>query len=241
MMLASGKQVARSLPGTGVVHVCNERAFLSRKTIMEDIPVPQQKPLLTHGKNRRLPALFAFLVLTPLNTQAAGMVLTGEIAFGGDNMVVVSGGEDLQAGQLLNLGIGYDFDLNAAKTLRLRTGINYKFDSVDASNGEADFDRWPLDVLLISRQGNFALGAGITYHLSPTFEATINGVTNRVDFDDSLGFLLQAGYLVAERIELGARVTLIEYESDQPLLMTSGAITNKLDGDSFGLYVSAGF
>jgi hypothetical protein len=240
-MLASGKQVARSLPGTGVVHVCNERAFLSRKTIMEDIPVPQQKPLLTHGKNRRLPALFAFLVLTPLNTQAAGMVLTGEIAFGGDDMVVVSGGEDLQAGQLLNLGIGYDFDLNAAKTLRLRTGINYKFDSVDASNGEADFDRWPLDVLLISRQGNFALGAGITYHLSPTFEATINGVTNRVDFDDSLGFLLQAGYLVAERIELGARVTLIEYESDQPLLMTNGAIANKVDGDSFGLYVSAGF
>jgi hypothetical protein len=204
-------------------------------------PVPHQNPLLTHGKNRRLPALFAFLVFAPLNTQAAGMVLTGEIAFGGDDMVVVSGGEDLQAGQLLNLGIGYDFDLNAEKTLRLRAGINYKFDSVDADNGEADFDRWPLDILVISRQGNFALGAGITYHLSPTFEATINGSTSRVDFDDSLGFLLQAGYLVAERVELGARVTLIEYESDSLLVTPGGSITNKVDGDSFGLYVSAGF
>jgi hypothetical protein len=196
--------------------------------------VPQQKPLLTHGKNRRLPALFAFLVFIPLNTQAAGMVLTGEIAFGGDDLVIVTGdGGDLQAGQLLNLGIGYDFDLNAAKTLRLRTGINYKFDSVDADNGEADFDRWPLDVLLISRQGNFSLGAGITYHLSPTFEATISGSSIKIDFDDSLGFLLQAGYMVAERIELGARVTLIEYESDM--------IADKVDGDSFGFYVSAGF
>jgi hypothetical protein len=203
--------------------------------------VPQQKTLLTHGKNRRLPALFAFLVFIPLNTQAAGMVLTGEIAFGGDDLAAVNGGADLQAGQLLNLGIGYDFDLNTAKTLQLRAGINYKVDSVDADNGEADFDRWPVDVLLISRQGNIALGAGLTYHLSPTFEATINGVTSRVDFDDSLGFLLQAGYLVAERIELGARVTLIEYESDQPLLLTNGAIADKVDGDSFGFYVSAGF
>lgn len=204
--------------------------------------MPQQKPLLTHGKNRRLPALFAFLVFIPLNTQAAGMVLTGEIAFGGDDLAVVSGDSgDIQAGQLLNLGIGYDFDLDAAKTLRLRTGINYKVDSVDADNGEADFDRWPVDVLLISRQGNIALGAGLTYHLSPTFEATINSVTSRVDFDDSLGFLLQAGYLVAERIELGARVTLIEYESDSLLMTPGGAITDKVDGDSFGFYVSAGF
>ncbi|GAB4512939.1 MAG: hypothetical protein Tsb0026_17190 [Sulfuricaulis sp.] len=202
----------------------------------------QQKTFLSHGKNQLLATGFALLTSIPLNTQAAGMVLTGEIAFGGDDLAVVSGGGgDLQAGQLLNLGIGYDFDLNAAKTLRLRTGINYKFDSVDATNGEADFDRWPLDILLVSRQGNFALGAGITYHLSPSFEATINGATSRVDFDDSLGLLLQAGYLMAERTELGARITLIEYESDTPLVMTSGTITNKVDGDSFGLYVSVGF
>lgn len=202
--------------------------------------MPQQKTP-SPAQNRLLAAGFALLASMSLNAQAAGPVLTGELAFGGDDLAVVAGGEDLQAGQLLNLGIGYDFDLNAAKTLLLRAGINYKFDSVDADNGEADFDRWPLDVLLISRVGNFALGAGITYHLSPSFEATVNGSTSRVDFDDSLGFLLQAGYLVAERIELGARVTLIEYESDQPLMLINGAISNKVDGDSFGIYISAGF
>lgn len=201
----------------------------------------QQKMFQARGKNRLLAAFFAFLAFSPLNAQAAGVVLTGEIAFGGDDLAVVTSGSDLQAGQLLNLGIGYDFDLNADKSLRLRAGINYKFDSVDATNGEADFDRWPLDLILISRQGNFSLGAGLTYHLSPTFEATVNGSTSRVDFNDSLGFLLQAGYMVAERIELGARVTLIEYESDSPLVMTSGAITNKVDGDSIGLYITAGF
>jgi hypothetical protein len=223
----------------GGVCADNERAFL--KTTKEDISVPQQKTL-PHKQNRLLAAGLALLAFTPLNASAAGMVLTGEIAFGGDDLAVVSNGNDVQAGQLLNLGIGYDFDLNAAKTLRLRAGINYKFDSVDASNGEADFDRWPLDLILISRQGNFSLGAGITYHLSPTYEDTINGSSSRIDFDDSLGFLLQAGYLTTERLEVGVRVTLIEYESSQPLLqLSSGTFVNKVDGDSFGIYISAGF
>ncbi len=47
--------------------------------------------------------------------------------------------------------------------------------------------------------------------------------------------------MVAERIELGARYTMIEYESDRPVVMTNGAVTTKVDGDSFGLYISAGF
>lgn len=201
----------------------------------------QQLVEMFRAAGRRLSALLAFVVFVPCSAQAAGPVLTGEIAFGGDDMVVVSGGEDLQAGQLLNLGIGYDFDLNAAKTLRLRTGINYKFDSVDASNGEADFDRWPLDVLLISRQGNFSLGAGITYHLSPSYEASVNGVSTSIDFDDSLGFLLQAGYLMSERLEIGARFTLIDYETDRPIVSIGGTLTNKVEGDSVGVYLSTGF
>ena len=202
----------------------------------------QQKPFLSYGKPGILALWLVLMACLSLNAQAAGLVLTGEIAFGGDDLAVVSGDSgDVQAGQLLNLGIGYDFELNAEKTLFLRTGINYKFDSVDASNGEADFDRWPLDVLVISRQGNWALGAGITYHLSPTFEATINGIRSRVNFDDSLGFLLQAGYLVAERVELGARFTMIDYESDQLLVTPGGAITNKVEGDSIGFYITAGF
>jgi hypothetical protein len=203
--------------------------------------VPQHKTL-PHKPGRQLAAGFALLAFMPLNAPAAGMVLTGEVAFGGDDLTVVSGGEDLQAGQLLNLGIGYDFDLNPAKTLLLRAGINYKFDSVDASNGEADFDRWPLDLILVSRQGNFSLGAGITYHLSPSYEATINGFSTEVDFDDALGFLLQAGVMVTPTMELGARVTMIEYEPAQPTVMfPSLTPIDKVDGDSFGIYVTIGF
>jgi hypothetical protein len=197
-----------------------------------------------HAKRRLFPALFTLLAFIPLNTQAAGLVLTGEIAVGGDKLASVSGDyeEDLQAGQLLNLGIGYDFDLNPAKTLLLRAGINYKFDSIDADNGEADFDRWPLDLILVSRQGNISLGAGITYHLSPTYEDTINSISTRIDFDDSLGFLLQAGYMMTPTMELGARVTLIEYEPSEPLvLLPSLERIDEVDGDSFGVYISIGF
>ena len=100
----------------------------------------QQKKFQIRAIDTLIATGFALLTFIPLSAQSAGFVLTGEIAFGGDDLAVVSGGGgDLQAGQLLNLGIGYDFDLNTDKSLRLRTGINYKFDSVDASNGEADF------------------------------------------------------------------------------------------------------
>lgn len=203
-----------------------------------------QQKTLSRLQNQLRAAGFALLAFMPLNASAAGMVLTGEIAFGGDELASVSGDyeEDLQAGQLLNLGIGYDFDLNPAKTLLLRAGINYKFDSIDADNGEADFDRWPLDLILISRQGAFSLGAGITYHLSPSYDATINGISTEVDFDDALGFLLQAGYMMTEKIELGARVTMIEYEPSQPtVLFPSFTPIDEVDGDSFGIYISIGF
>ncbi|MEW6331558.1 MAG: hypothetical protein AB1560_08865 [Pseudomonadota bacterium] len=188
----------------------------------------------SHRHNRLLAAGFTLLAAMPLPAQAAGMVLTGEIAFGGDKLASVSGDydEDLRAGQLLNLGIGFDFDLNPAKTLLLRAGINYKFDAIDADNGEADFDRWPLDLILVSRQGNLSLGAGLTYHLSPTYEDTIDNISRRIDFDDALGFLLQVGFMVTPTMELGGRVTLIEYESDM--------IANRIDGDSFGIYISVG-
>lgn len=202
----------------------------------------QQIPCLSYGKPGILAAWLVLMACLPLNAQAAGMVLTGEIAFGGDDLVIVSGGEDLHAGELLNLGIGFDFDLNAAKTLLLRTGINYKFTAVEASNGDAYFDRWPLDLILVWRQGNASLGAGLTYHLSPSYEIDANGITSEADFDDALGLLLQAGFMVTPTMELGVRVTMIEYEPSVPLTWwPSGAPIDKVDGDSFGFYVSVGF
>lgn len=41
------------------------------------------------GKKQLFPALFALLAFIPLNTQAAGLVLTGEIAVGGDKLASV--------------------------------------------------------------------------------------------------------------------------------------------------------
>lgn len=198
----------------------------------------------SHMQNWLLAAGFALLASVPVGSQAAGLVLTGEIAFGGDTLASVNGDydQDLRAGQLLNLGIGFDFDLNPAKTLLLRAGINYKFDAIDADNGEADFDRWPLDLILVSRQGNLSLGAGLTYHLSPTYDDTINGISTRIDFDDALGFLLQAGFMVTPTMELGGRVTLIEYEPSQPTVMLPSLTpVDKIDGDSIGIYISVGF
>lgn len=204
--------------------------------------MPREKNFFGAAGKRWPLALITVLACTPLQAPAAGLVLTGEIAFGGDDMVVVTNGDDLQAGELLNLGIGYDFDLNAAKSLLLRTGINYKFTAVDASNGDADFTRWPLDLILVWRQGTASLGAGLTYHLSPSYEATVNGLSTKVDFDDAPGFLLQAGLMVTPTMELGARVTLIEYEPAQPTVMLPSLTpVNKVDGDSIGIYLSVGF
>jgi len=177
----------------------------------------------------------------PFVSQANGLVLGMELSGGGDDIAVMTSGDRISAGELLYFGAGYNYSLNSDNTLFLRSMLGFKFVDINAKNGDLKFTRFPLDFIFIKRLDAFSLGAGPTYHLSPNYEATVNGVSSKIDFDNSLGFLVQGSYYFAQQTELGVRFTSIDYKTNTPIVLPDGTVTKKLSGNSAGIFLMTSF
>jgi hypothetical protein len=136
--------------------------------------------------------------------------------FGGDTLVTVVfvGGEreSIKANEGFYAGGGISFR-NEAKTLEGEVSLGYKFNSVTASNGDVDWTMMPLEGLLFYRLPQWRLGGGLVYHINPKLDGSgvIGGLN--VKFDDALGFVLQADYLLlGQNMAVGARYTNVKYE-----------------------------
>lgn len=153
--------------------------------------------------------------------------------FGGDELVdvVFFGGdtEDINAGELLSISAGVIFDSEVSET---HLTVGYKFDSVNAVNGDIDWKRYPLDLLYLYKLKKFRVGGGLTYHLSPELKGDGFAAGLQADYDDALGFLIQTNYNFTDNFSLGLRYTIIEYEGD-------GLIDK--DGNSVGLMFGFSF
>ncbi len=158
--------------------------------------------------------------------------------FGGDELVTVvfTNGDTrtIHANDGLFLGGGVSI-LNDEKDLEAEIALSFKFDTINASNGEVTWSRWPLDALLFYRMPSLRLGGGLTYHINPELKGS-GAVGNIFDkFDNALGIILQADYSISERHHIGVRYTSIEYKLNAPGLQG----TAKSNG--FGLVFSASF
>jgi hypothetical protein len=159
----------------------------------------------------------ASLVCMSLPATAANLFFEGGVHFGGDKLATAysSSGPDqnLRAGQLLSMAVGMQTML--ADSLQGRVSLGFKIDRITASNGNATFTRVPLEALLMHQSGNFMLGGGIAYHLSPKFDFNATPSTT-VNFDDALGLVLGFDYNGKGKFEhdwyVGGRVTLINYK-----------------------------
>ncbi len=194
-----------------------------------------------HAHKYLMSAMMLALVQFPLTSQANGLVLGMELSAGGDDIAVMTNGDHIKAGELLYFGAGYNYSLNSDNTLFLRSMLGFKFVNINAKNGDMKFTRFPLDFIFIKRLDAFSLGAGPTYHLSPSYDGTINGVSSKIDFDSSLGFLLQGSYYFSQQTELGVRFTSIDYKTSTPIVLPGGAVTKKLSGNSAGIFLMTSF
>jgi hypothetical protein len=161
----------------------------------------------------------------------SGLVLYTALTEGGDTLATtrdddgdVSG--KLKAGGLYHFAIGYEHRFAGAA---IRATLGYKFDYLLAEDGEGKIDRIPVEITVYKRfANNHALGGGLVYELSPTYDVDLdNGYSFKADFDDALGVTVHYGYLLTDNMELGIRYTKIEYEADN--LETANA-------DSAGIY-----
>ncbi|OGI64710.1 MAG: hypothetical protein A2W18_06805 [Candidatus Muproteobacteria bacterium RBG_16_60_9] len=155
---------------------------------------------------------------------------------GGDTFIAASfsgGGTDkIKANQGFFFGGGASI-VNDAKDIETEITLSYKVDEIVASNGDFSWTRWPVEALLFYRWPTVRLGGGLTYHLNPHFEGSALGISVDSSFKNALGFVLQADWRLAERVNLGLRYTTLDYE-----LEGSGV---KFNSDGFGIVLSGSF
>src|SRR2546430_7827710 len=92
-----------------------------------------------------------------------------------------------------------------SKDIEIETTLSIKYDSINASNGDITWTRFPLEVLAFYRMPKFRLGGGLTYHMSPKLKASGAAGNFNVKVDDAAGAVLQADYLVTRKLSVGGR------------------------------------
>ena len=158
---------------------------------------------------------------TPQSDTKIGLVLG--FAVGGDTLVDVSfddgSSESVTAGGGVLVGASIEKNLNLETSYPIfaEFAFNYQTESVDADNGSVSFTRFPIDALLSTKIDKFSVGAGLTYHLSPTLEG--DGFLNvDINYDDAIGTILNATYHMTNDgvhgILWGLRFTQIDYQGD---------------------------
>lgn len=176
---------------------------------------------------------------TPVNDADLGahFLLTGGLTYGGDKIakITYTNGDsvDIRAGGLLLIGGGgvYQFNNNWETQL----SINYQFDRANARNGDATFDRYPIDLLGFYRIGAHRFGGGVSYHLNPTFDSDFDLVNGKqkIEFDNAVGAVIEYDYFFNNSIALGARYVNIKYKSSD--------ISGSVDGSYGGLIFTGYF
>lgn len=162
-------------------------------------------------------------------------IATGGLTRGGDTLVEVDldHGSDyeLKAGGAYFLGLGAEFE-SADRNVAVQLSANYHFDSVDADDGEASFERYPVDLIVFGQGERNRVGVGITAHLSPKAEIkSYDFGRDTINFDTAFGFLIEYNYLIGTSLWLGARYTMIEYKKENAFNKLS------IDGNHLGAMV----
>jgi hypothetical protein len=151
---------------------------------------------------------------------------------GGEELAATTAGESLNAGGGLKMAAGIQNTLDPQGTASMRLAVGYLTDSINAYDGKANVDALTFDALYLMNSGPHSLGIGATMHLSPQYEEYADGYPPfKIDFDDAIGPLLQYSYHPFYGFEVGARFSLIEYETDG----------FSYDASSFGVFLSNGF
>lgn len=183
---------------------------------------------------------FAFVALSALPAAARDVHFIGRLALegGGEDLVEVEysdgSSKTVTGGGLVTFSGGLVYTPETLP-IAVEALIGYKVDSVTGSNGDIKFTRLPLDLIASYRIGNFRVGGGVTYHLSPELTCNVDGMCDgSVSLDPALGGLVQFAYGRYDGgfvWDLGLRGTIINYK----------APGGSFDGSCFGGFLSFGF
>ena len=122
------------------------------------------------------------------------------ITLGGDEIAKITYPDgairEINAGSLKQIGLGVLYQWDSLPVAAALT-INYQYTSGYNENDNASFRRVPLEVLAyFNATHRFRVGAGMRYIYSARATSNINGVSERIDFEDTRGSVVEIGYQV---------------------------------------------
>jgi len=183
--------------------------------------------------------VWGLILLSVTSIARADVLLEAGLHFGGDELAsatFTSGSTaSIDAGGFISLSIGNAFDIS--DNLEGRITLGWKFDTIDATNGSVDWQRFPLNALLLYKHNDWRFGGGLTYHINP--ELTSSGAASEPDvkFDDALGFMGEIDYFFSPTAYVGAQFTVIEYDTIPNTQVNDVSV----DGNSAGVVVGVRF
>lgn len=155
---------------------------------------------------------------------------------GGDNLAQTNIGSSLKSGGLFYFAIGSVYQFTDSN-FQLQGTIGYHFDSLDAENGSADFDRFQIELIPFYKVSeNFRVGLGITNVMSAEF--TFLGDT--IGFEDSVGIVAELNWRISNRNWWGIRYVDLDFTADSLNGFNISGLP-PLDGSYIGLMFNAGF
>ena len=169
---------------------------------------------------------------TPMSFLIQPIIVAG-FTFGTDKQVEIEyndgSSEGIDAADLLELKLGLKTEL-PEHPITLQTSIGFNFDSYLSKNGEASVTRLPLELLAFYNLDKHRAGAGFSYHVNPALQLDYDDISLNSDADDTLGMVVEYGYLVKHNFILGVRYLSIDYEFKGPNEQED------VDGSHFGIY-----
>ena len=163
--------------------------------------------------------------------------------FGGDTFIkdgtTTLGTDTHTAGENSKYGL-YVIKPELISALSGKLALNSISGSTDFTNASEDFSVISLDFLLVKDVlETVYIGAGLTYHLSPSYTYTDSANNISLDYDASLGFILEVTKVFRHGFELGLSYTGIEYsgiENDY-----NNYFSETVDASSFAFTVGYSF
>jgi hypothetical protein len=182
------------------------------------------------------------LAAAPTGQRPVSFVLAAGLTAGGDTIAKVqySNGDNvnIKGGGLVQLGAGLQFK-PVNKPFSVLATVNYHVDNATAKNGEARFDRTPLELLgFYHLNNNWRIGGGWRHTINPRFKADFDyQPTVTVHYKDADSLVLQVGF-GSERFWGGLRYVNESYKVESGRIGNTSAVrvdTSKDDGSHIGL------
>jgi len=156
--------------------------------------------------------------------------------FGGDTLVEVSYDDgstsSIEAGGGITFGGGATWRMSDLFIVQATAA--WKTETLpSASNGSADWDRFPVEVIGLLQIDKFRIGMGLTYHLFGKLKGDGILSSASADFDNATGSVVTFEYVSKDRLSYVFRQTIIDY--------TPAGTSTILNGNSAGIGINMHF